>query len=78
VAGSHIISNLRSTTSEPIKDSVIMIYQKDAVVTTHHLTYTSWLTEPRFNNRQKEVLEEERLMAELKGTDNENCWDVHF
>jgi hypothetical protein len=30
-----------------------------------------------YNNGQKEVLETESV-AELKTTDNENCWDVHF
>jgi hypothetical protein len=35
------------------------------------------VTEHLFNNRQKKVLEKESV-AEIKTSDNENCWDVHF
>jgi hypothetical protein len=35
------------------------------------------VTEHRFNNTPKEVLEKESV-AEIKTSDEQNCWDVHF
>jgi hypothetical protein len=35
-------------------------------------------TEHYFNNRHKEKLDHTESVAEIKTSDNENCWDVHF